>query len=123
MAREIVEKRRFPRYKVNTSAQLEMPDGSFPVSVEELSIKGLKIRSVRSVTPETYVSIRISVGRDIVFHGQVVWIMNRLIGKEYTYEMGLHVDAILDRGKEIIGIAEREILIQDLLVIIKRVQV
>jgi hypothetical protein len=96
-----------------------MPDGSFPVSVEELSIEGLKIRSVRSVVPETYVSIRISVGRDIVFHGQVVWTINRLIGQEYMYQMGLHIDAILDRGKEKIGIAEREILIQDLLVIIK----
>jgi hypothetical protein len=119
MAREIVERRRFPRHKVNTSAQLEMPDSSFPVSVEELSIEGLKIRSVRSVAPETYVSIRISVGRDIVFHSQVVWTMNRLIGKEYTYQMGLHIDSILDRGEETIGFAEREVLIQDLLVIIK----
>ncbi len=121
MAREIVEKRRFPRHKVYIPAQLEMFAVSFPVSVEELSIEGLKIQSVRSVAPETYVSIRISVGRDIVFHSQVVWTMNRLIGKEYTYQMGLHVDAILDRGKEIIGFAEREILIQDLLVLINGV--
>ena len=37
------------------------------------------------------------------------------------YQMGLHIDAILDKGKDKIGIAVREILIQDLLVIIKRV--
>ena len=98
-----------------------MADGSFPVSVEEMSIEGLKIRSVRSVVPETYVSIRINMGRNIVFHGQVVWTMNKLTGKEYMYQMGLHIDAILDKGKDKIGIAEREILIQDLLVIIKRV--
>lgn len=121
MIREIVEKRKFPRHKIYVQAQLEMFNRSFPVSVEELSIEGLKIRSVRSVVPETHVSIRISVGREVVFHSQIVWIMNRLIGKEYTYEMGLHVDAILDRGKEIIGFAEREVLVQDLLVLIKRV--
>ncbi len=121
MTREIIEKRRFPRHKVYTSGQLEMFDGSFPVSVEELSIEGLKIRSSGSVAPETHVAIRISVGRDIVFHGQVVWVMNMLTGEEHMYQMGLQVDAILDRGKEIIDIAEREILIQDLVIIIKRV--
>jgi hypothetical protein len=121
ITREIVERRRFPRRKVCTSAQLEMFDVSFPVSVEELSIEGLKIRSARSVSPETYVSIRISVGRDIVFHSQVVWTMIRLIGKEYTYQMGLHIDSILERGEEIIGFAERKILIQDLIILIKQV--
>ena len=121
MTREMVEKRRFPRHKVYTSGQLEMFDGSFPVSVEEVSIEGLKIRSSGSVVPETHVAIRINVGRDIVFHGQIVWVRNLLTGKEHMYQMGLQIDAILDRGDELIDIAEREILIQDLVVIIKRV--
>ena len=122
MTKKIVEKRRFPRHEVYTPAQLEMFDDSFPVSVEEVSIVGLKIRSSRSIAPETYFAIRINVGRDIVFHCQIVWIANILTGnKEDMYKMGLQIDAILDRGNEIIDIAEREILIQDLIVIIKRV--
>lgn len=120
MTKEIVEKRRYPRHKVYTPGQLEMFDGSFPISVEELSIEGLKIRSSGSVAPETHVAIRINVGRDIVFHGQIVWVTNLLTGKEHMYQMGLQVDAILDKGDEIIDVAEREILIQDLLIIIGR---
>ena len=121
MTRELEEKRKFPRHKVYSPGLLEMFDSSFPISVEELSIEGLKIRSVRPVAPETHVSIRINVGRDVVFHSQIMWITNMLIGKEYTYQMGLQIDAILDRGVEIIDIVEREILIQDLIIIIKRV--
>ena len=121
MTREFEEKRTFPRHKVYTPGILEMFDGSFPISVEELSIEGVKIHSVRSVASETYVAIRINVGREIVFHGQVLWIKNKLIGKEQMYQMGLQLDAILDGGNEIIDIVEKDILIQDLLIIIKRV--
>ena len=121
MTRESVEKRRYPRHKVYTPGQLEMFDGSFPISLEELSIEGLKIRSSGSIAPETHVAIRINVGRDIVFHGQIVWVTSMLTGQEHIYQMGLQIDAILDRGDEIIDIAEREILIQDLVIIIGRV--
>lgn len=119
MTGEHEEKRKFSRFKVSTPAMLEMFDGSFPVSVEELSIEGLKVQSSSSVAPETHVAIRINVGRDIVFHGQVVWVTNMLTGKEHMYQMGLQIDAILDRGDEIIDNAEREILMQDLVVILK----
>ena len=121
MTRELKEKRKFPRHKVYTPGQLEMFDGSFPISVEELSTEGIKIRSASSIAPETHVAIRITVGRDIVFHSQVVWVMNMLTENEHIYQMGLQIDAILDRGEEIIDNAEREILIQDLVIILKRV--
>ena len=121
MTRDFEEKRKFPRHKVFTPGVLEMFDGSFPISVEDLSSGGIKIHSVKSVASETYVAIRINVGREIVFHGQVLWIKNMLKGKEHTYQMGLQIDAILDMGNEIIDIVEKDILIQDLLIIIKRV--
>jgi len=121
MNRGLEENRKFPRYKVHTPGRLEMFDDSFQISVENLSIGGLKIRSPIEIAPETYVAIRINVGRDIVFHCQVVWLTNFFDGKEHMYQMGLQIDAILDRGVEIIDIGEREILIQDLIIIMKRV--
>ena len=50
-----------------------------------------------------------------------LWVTSMLTGQEHMYQMGLQIDAILDRGDEIIDIAEREILIQDLVIIIGRV--
>ena len=121
MTREIEEKRKFPRHQVRSPAQLEMFDGSLPVSVMELSVEGLRLHSAVSISPETHVAIRINVGREIVFHGQVVWATNELTADGHIYQMGIQTDVILDRGDEIFGITEREILIQEILILIKLV--
>ncbi len=55
------------------------------------------------------------------YFGILIIMLVILFGLEwFMYQMGLHIDAILDKGKDKIGIAEREILIQNFLVIIKR---
>ena len=121
MIREPEEKRKFPRHKVNTPAMLEMFDGSLPVSVAEMSVDGLRIQSASSIAPDTHIAIRINVGREVVFHGQVVWVTDRLTGNSPEYNMGIQTDAILDRGEEIIDFGERDVLVQDLVIIMKRV--
>lgn len=120
MNREREEKRKFPRHRIYTPAQLEMFDGSLPVSVMELSVEGVRIHSSSSVSPETHVAIRINVGREIVFHGQIIWVMNILAANDHVYKMGIQTDVILDKGDEIFGITEREILIQEIVVLTKR---
>ena len=100
---------------------LEMFDGSMPVTVLEMSVDGLRIQTTSSIAPETHIAIRINVGRDIVFHGQVVWITDTLLASGYVYNMGIQTDAILDRSEELIDVEDREILVQDLVIIMKRV--
>ncbi|MBT8349985.1 MAG: PilZ domain-containing protein, partial [Deltaproteobacteria bacterium] len=119
MTRAYEEKRKFPRHKVYTPGMLEMFEDTFPISVWDLSVGGLKIRSTIPVAPETYVAILINVGRDIVFHCQILWIKNMIKGTEHFYLMGLQIDSILDRGNEILADGEKEILIQDLIIILK----
>lgn len=113
------EKRKYPRYRVYSPAELEMFDGSMPVTVQELSVKGLRIQAAVSIEPETHIAIRINIGREIVFHGQVVWVAAKMTTEGNIYLMGIQTDAILDRGEEIIDLEDREILIQDLVVIMK----
>ena len=120
MSSEFKEKRKFPRHRIYTPAQLEMFDSSLPVSVMELSVEGVRLHSASSVSPETHVAIRINVGREIVFHGQVVWVMNVLTAKGHIYKMGIQTDVILDKGDEIFGITEKEILIQEIVILTKR---
>ena len=120
MDRNIKDKRKFPRYRIYTPAQLEMFDRSLPVSVMELSVEGVRIHSTISVSPETHVAIRVNVGREIVFHGQIVWVMNVLTAEGPLYKMGIQTDVILDKSDEIFGITEREILIQEIVIPTKR---
>ena len=121
MTSNFEDKRKFPRHSVYTPAQLEMFDGSLPVSVVELSVEGLRLQSTRAIAPETHIAIRINVGREIVFHGQVVWVADTITTDGQIYQMGIQTDAILDRGDELIDIEEREILVHDLVIILKRV--
>jgi len=114
------EKRKYPRYKIKTQAVLEMFDGSLPISVAEMSVEGFRIQVGTSIEPETHIAIRINVGREIVFHGQIVWVAHMMTANGPVYNMGIQTDAILDRGEEIIDFEEREILVQDLVIILKR---
>ena len=120
MTRRMDEKRRFPRHRVQSPAMLEMFDGLVPVDVHEMSVDGLRIQAASSIPPETHIAIRINVGREIVFHGQVVWVTDILTAKSHVYNMGIQTDAILDRSEELIDFEDREVLIQDLVVIMKR---
>jgi PilZ domain len=116
-----LEKRKYPRHKIQTQAMLEMFDGSLPVSVTEMSVVGLRIQAGSSIEPETHIAIRINVDREIVFHGQVVWVADMMTVNGHVYNMGIQMDAILDRGEEIIALEDREILVQDLVIILERV--
>ena len=120
MIRKMEDKRRFPRHRVSSPAMLEMFDGSMPVTVLEMSVDGLRIQTTSSIAPETHIAIRINVGREIVFHGQIVWVAHMMTANGPVYNMGIQTDAILDRGEEIIDFEEREILVQDLVIILKR---
>ena len=121
MIRNMEDKRRFPRHRISSPAMLEMFDGSMPVTVLEMSVDGLRIQTTSSIVPETHIAIRINVGREIVFHGQVVWITDTLTASGHAYNMGIQTDAILDRSEELIDFEDREVLVQDLVIIMKRV--
>jgi hypothetical protein len=122
MTRTMDEKRRFPRHRVKSPAMLEMFDRSLPVFVLEMSVDGFRIQAASSIAPETHIAVRINVGREIVFHGQVMWVTDMLTAaKGPAYNMGIQTDAILDRSEELIDFGDREVLIQDLVIIMKRV--
>jgi hypothetical protein len=114
---ESVENRKYPRHKIFLPAHLEMFDGSFPVNVVEMSVEGLRINSATAIEPETHVAIRINVGREIVLHGQVVWVTDRHTPEGQLYTIGIWTDAVLDHGEEIIDLGDREIMLDEILVL------
>jgi len=118
MTKKPEDKRRFSRHKVNSPAMLEMFNDLMPATVVEMSVDGLRIQASSAIAPETHIAIRINVGREIVFHGQVVWITDTLKASGHVYDMGIQTDAILDRGEELIDFEDREVLVQDLIIII-----
>ncbi len=117
MKTESIENRKYPRHKIFFPAHLEMFDGSFPVNVVEMSVEGLRITSASAIEPETHVAIRINVGREVVFHGQVVWVTDRHTPDGQLYTIGIWTDAVLDQGAEIIDLSDREIMLDEILVL------
>jgi len=94
-----------------------MFDGSFPVNMVEVSVEGLRIDSASAIEPETHVAIRINVGREVVFHGQVVWVADRHTPDGQLYTIGVWTDVVLDRGEEKIDLGDREIMLDEILVL------
>ena len=117
MKKKSRENRKWPRHKIFLPAHLEMFDGSFPVNVLEMSVEGLRINSTNAIEPETHVAIRINVGREIVFHGQVVWVTDHHTPHGQLYTIGIYTDALLDQGAEIIDLGDREVILDELLVL------
>ncbi len=117
MKTESIENRKHSRHKIFLPAHLEMFDGSFPVNVVEMSVEGLRLNCATAIEPETHVAIRINVGREIVFHGQVVWVADRHTPEGQLYIIGIWTDAVLDQGEEIIALSEREIILDEILVL------
>ena len=115
------EQRKFPRHRIYTPAQAETFQLSFPVAVTEISVTGLRLHSVKAIPPDTHIAITINLGRQIIFHGQVVWVVDAPTSKGHSYQSGIETDVIIDYHEEIFGITQREKLIKEIITLTKTI--
>ena len=113
------EHRKYPRYRIYTPAEAETFQMSIPVAVTEISVTGLRLHSAKPVPPDTHIAVFINLGRQIIFHGQVKWVIDELKPNGHAYQSGIETDAIIDYGQEITEIAQREKLVQEIIVLTK----
>lgn len=111
------EKRKYPRYRIYTPAEAETFQLSIPVAVTEISATGLRLHSAKPIPPDTHIAVFINLGRQIIFHGQVMWVLDELTSKGHSYQSGIETDAIIDYGQEITEIVTREKLVQEIIVL------
>jgi hypothetical protein len=115
----MVELRKYPRYKIYTPAEAETFQLSIPVAVTEISATGLRLHSSKSIPPDTHIAVFINLGRQITFHGQVMWVIDEIKLSGHSYQSGIETDAIIDYGQEITEIVQREKLVQEIILLTK----
>ena len=113
------EQRKYPRHPIYMPADAETFKLSIPVTVTEISVTGLRLHSSKVISPETYIAVLINLGRQIIFHGQIMWVIDELKPNGHSYQSGIETDAIIDYGKEITEIVQREELVQEIIVLTK----
>lgn len=109
------ELRTHPRHKVLIPAEAATAENSSPVDVVEISIEGLRLQSKKNFSPETIMSVTIIVGRFINFNGWVVWVLDKYLTEGHVYHTGIRIESITDDTVGMIGIEQREDLIQEII--------
>ena len=113
------EQRKYQRHRIYTPAEAETFNLSIPVAVTEISVTGLRLHSSKAISPETHIAVMINLGRQIIFHGQVRWIVDTLNPKGHSYQSGIETDVIIDHGQEIFSITQRESLVKEIIALTK----
>jgi hypothetical protein len=111
------ELRKHPRYEVLLPAEADIAENSVPVPVNviEISMEGLRLQSKHVFTPDALVSVTIMIGRSIVFNGWVIWVLDKYLSGGHVYHTGIKIESITDAAAGILGIQQREDLVQEIL--------
>ena len=109
------ELRKHTRYNVLIPAEADTSEHSAPVDVVEISVDGLRIHSRSFFSPDALVSIGIKMGRNVIFSGWVIWVLDKYLPEGHAYHTGIQIESVTDSRIGILGVSQREVLIQEIL--------
>jgi hypothetical protein len=109
------ELRKHTRHEVLIPAEADTAENAVPVDVVEISIEGLRLQSKNFFSPDALISVSIMMGRNIIFNGWAVWVLDKYLPAGHVYHTGIQIESITDAAVEIIGIKQRKDLIQEIL--------
>jgi len=110
------ERRKHPRYAVNIQVAITADRGKTIGMLVGTSLQGLRIKTTTLIQPATDVVISLPNGERVIFLAGVVWVLDKNKRGIPSYVAGLKIDSVSVDGKELQDIAEREALLQELLV-------
>jgi len=113
------ERRKYTRYPIKAPAEVLTPTGIIPALVTEISVGGLKLNSSKAFVPSMPIDVIINIGRQIVFGGQVVWVIEKLDRQGIFYQSGMDTDFTSDRDDEVLYFRRMETLVQEIAALIK----
>jgi len=109
------ELREHTRHEVLIPAEADTAENPVPVDVVEISIEGLRLQSKKFFSPDALVSVSIMMGRNIIFNGWAIWVLDKYLPEGHVYHTGIQIESITDAAVGILGIKGREGLIQEIL--------
>jgi hypothetical protein len=109
------ELRKHTRHNVLIPAEADTAENAVPVNVVEISVDGLRIQSKKIFSPDALMSIGIKMGRNIIFSGWVIWVLDKYLPEGHVYHTGIQIESITDADIGILGMNQREALVQEIL--------
>jgi len=110
----MAERRKHKRYPIRMAAEGSTSTGTMSVVVTEISTGGLRLHTSKSMTPKTPIDVIINIGRQIIFGGQIVWVIQKFDQKRAYYESGMEADFISDQDDEVLYFRRLESLVQEI---------
>ena len=111
----MVDSRKHPRFETQMPAEADVFGKAVPVTIIEISIEGLRLRTKEYMPPDTLLAVTITKGRNITFSGWVIWALDKFMPDGQIYETGIQINAITDAASELNTLSDRHELIQEIL--------
>ena len=112
--------RKHTRHKILVPAEADTSENTAPVSVVEISVEGMRLQSQKFFSPGTLMSVSIKLGRSIVFSGWVIWALDKYLPEGHVYHTGIQTESVTDSDIGILGINQREALVQEIIKLDKK---
>ncbi len=114
------ERRQHTRYPVKTPAEMITAIGTIPAVVTEISTGGIKLYTSKAIFPKMPIDIIINIGRQIIFGGQIVWVIQKIGRQGIYYQSGIDTDFISDQDDEVLYFRRLETLVQEIVNLTKK---
>jgi hypothetical protein len=114
------ERRRVPRYWLQTNAKIHTATYYLNGTIVDISVEGIRLETYLPIEPETHVSIYFKAQKEIVFSGVVSWVLGYRKKGQDRYRIGIRVEDMAVAGIKVVGFDIKNDLIQEILTAIEK---
>jgi len=114
-----VDLRKEPRYEILIKTNVMTSEGSFTATAKNISGGGMEIQLPKPINPNTSLTVSLQLHEEFIFHGKVVWTLGDYVNKGWVYRTGIKTDAIIFKGRKLVGDQEKRELVQKILLRIR----
>ncbi len=111
--------RKQQRHPIKIDIKIETPGKSFSATATDISANGIGIQSSKIISPDTKVTIRLLIDKEVVMYSTLQWIKDTFADSIDSYQMGLRTDAIIFKDVMLGETSEKEAAVKEILTIIR----
>jgi len=87
-----MERRKYPRYKIDTAAEVRYRNTTIDAKAIEISAHGVRIESTSMIRPGTKVDVTLFLREPERFSGEVEWIIAEHGQETVNYKIGIYCE-------------------------------
>ena len=89
------ERRKQPRHDLQIEAKVATPYESIPVTLTNISIDGVQLRSPKAISSGNKVVVSLDLDKETLLSGEVSWILETYESGRIVYQIGVEIEAIV----------------------------